>query len=303
MRRLVVIFALIALGASAPALADITLRYRVVTPQSAPPEARASAPTMTLDADDAGHARLEMSAPAGAAGPPGAPPAAAGDRTPSVALITREGVGYLALRGPQAGQELVARQDDALALITPLAAGMASGSAQTGVQEMMRQRVEILPVREETVAGLRGQVYTMVVISGETRGPPVEIVVSNDPRLAPAGRELVRLVDSLRPIVTAAMGGEPPVYGAIRTLLGHGTPLRIGDVLVLDSFDTNDVPDSRFALPGPVLTREQLGQIMGAMAGGAPPPPGAAGPPPQGAPPRLPPPPPPPPAGTPPPPQ
>ena len=138
----------------------------------------------------------------------------------------------------------------------------------------------------------------MVVISGETRSPPIEIVVSNDPRLAPAGRELVRLVDSLRPTLAAVMGGEPPVYGAIRTLLGHGTPLRIANVFVLDSFDTNDIPDSRFALPGPVLTREQLGQIMGGMMGGSRPP-GAGGPPP-GAPQA---PPPPPPAGTPPPPQ
>ena len=146
MRRLFAIFALIALGASAPALADITLRYRAVVPQAAPPEARANAPTLTVDADDAGQARIEMIAPAGAAGPPGSP-AAAGSRAPSVALITREGVGYLAARGPQPGQELVARQEDALALLTPLAAGMASGSAQSGVQEMMRQRVEVLPVR------------------------------------------------------------------------------------------------------------------------------------------------------------
>lgn len=293
MRRSFFIFALIALGAAAPALADITLRYRAVTPPTATPQMRASAPTMTVDADDAGQARVEMSAPAGAPGAPGAPGAAPGARAPSVALITREGVGYLALRGPQAGQELVARQEDALALLTPLATGMASGSARTGVQEMMRQRVEVVPVREEIVAGLRGQVYSVVVISGETRSPPIEIVVSSDPRLAPAGRELVRLVDSLRPTLVAVMGAEPPVYGAIRTLLGHGTPLRIANAFVLDSFSTDDIPDSRFALPGPVLTREQLGQIMGAMMGGRPP--GGEGPPPHGAPP------PPPPAGTPPP--
>ncbi|MEA3012017.1 MAG: hypothetical protein QOD42_562 [Sphingomonadales bacterium] len=293
MRRLFVIFALTILGASAPALADITLRYRAVVPQTAPAQVRESPPTMTVDADDAGQARIEMSAPPGAAGPPGAP---AGDRAPSIALITREGVGYFALRGPQAGQELVARQEDALALLAPLATGMASGSARTGVQEMMRQRVEVEPIREEVVAGLRGQVYRIVVITGETRSPAVEIVVSNDPRLAPAARELVRLVESLRGTLVAAMGGEPPVYGAVRTLLGHGIPLRIGAVFVLDSFSTADIPDSRFALPGPVLTREQLGQIMGAMMGGRPP--AGGSPPAQGAPP-----PPPPPSGTPPPPQ
>jgi hypothetical protein len=289
MRRLFVILALIALGASAPALADITLRYRAVVPQAATAPTGANAPIMTIDADEAGQARIEMSPPAGA---PGAPAAAAGGRAPSVALITREGVGYLALRGPQAGQELVARQEDALALLTPLATGMAGGSARTGVQEMMRQRVEVLPVREETVAGLRGQVYSLVVITGETRSPPIEIVVSNDPRLAPVGRELVRLVDSLRGTLVAVMGAEPPIYGAIRTLLGHGAPLRIANAFVLDSFSTDDIPDSRFALPGPVLTREQLGQIMSGMMGGRPP--GAEGPPAPGSPP-------PPPAATPPP--
>lgn len=284
MRRLFAVFALIALGAPAPALADITLRYRAAYLQDASPEAaRAGGPTMTIDADDAGHARIEMAAPPGAGGLPGG-------RAPSVALITREGVGYISSVGPQPGQELVARQEDALALITPLLTGMASGSAQSGVQEMMRQRVEVLPVREETVAGLRGQVYSLVVISGETRSPAIEIVVSSDPRLAPAGRELVRLIDSMRPTFVAVMGGEPPVYGAIRTVLGHGTPLRISRFFVLDSFDTNDIPDSRFALPGPVLTREQLGQMLGAIVGarrpgdaGAPPAPAPA--PPAGAPP------------------
>lgn len=292
MRCLFAVLALIALGAPAPALADITLRYRAVYLQDAPPEeARANGPSVTIEADDAGHARIEMIAPPSAAG--GLPV------TPGFALITREGVGYISSFSSPPGHELVARQEDALALLTPLAAGLASGSARSGVQEMMRQRVEVLPVREETVAGLRGQVYSVVVISGETRSPPIEIVVSNDPRLAPAGRELVRLVDSLRPTFTAVMGGEPPVYGAILTVLGHGTPLRIANAMVVDSFDTNDIPDSRFALPSPAVTREQLGQIMDRMMGGRPP--GAGGRPPPGAPPHAPPPPPP--AGTPPPPQ
>ena len=50
MRHLFAVFALIALGASAPALADITLRYRAVVPQTAPPEARANAPARGSDA-------------------------------------------------------------------------------------------------------------------------------------------------------------------------------------------------------------------------------------------------------------
>jgi hypothetical protein len=270
MRLWLAISALIGLGASVPAWADVTLRYKPVLPATASAQARANAPTMTLAADDAGQARIEMVAPANAPG------AAAGPRPPSVALITREGVGYFALNGPQAGQELVARQEDAFALIIPIASGLAGGSAREGVQEMMRQRVEIVPVGAESVAGVRGQLYRVVMVSGETRSPPIEIVLSNDPRLAPAGRELMRLTDSLRPLVVAVMGGEPQVYAALRSLLGQGTPLRITNAFVLDSFSTEDVPDSRFALPGPVMTRAQLGEMMGAMMGGRP---GAAGPP------------------------
>jgi hypothetical protein len=209
------------------------------------------------------------------AAPAGRPGAAAGDRAPSVALITREGVGCFALSGPTPGQEIVARQEDALALVAPIARGLAGGSGREGLQEMMRQRVEIVPVGAETVAGLRGNLYRIVMISGETRSPPLEIVLSSDPRLAPAGRELVRLVDSLRPTLVAVTGGEPQVYVAVRALLGLGTPLRIASQFALDSFSTGDVPDSRFALPGPALTREQLGQMLGAMMGARRP--GAAG--------------------------
>jgi hypothetical protein len=285
MRRLLVIFALIGLGAAAPARADVTLRYRAVTPQTSPPRASpAPSPTLTIAADDAGQALIEMAAPSNGSG------ASEGARPPSVTFITREGVGYLALGGPQAGQQLVARQDDAIALLTPVAAGLAGGSAREGVQEMMRQRVEMVAAGTETVAGVPGQLYRIVMISGETRSPPIEIVVSADPRLAPAGRELLRFTQAFRPFVVAVTGGEPQLYAAVLTMLGHGTPLRIANVFVLDSFSTGDVPDSRFALPGPVMTREQLGQMMGAMMGARSP--GGEGPPvpspPAGAPPPTP---------------
>jgi hypothetical protein len=118
---------------------------------------------------------------------------------------------------------------------------------------------------------VRGDLYRVVIVSGETRSPPVEIVLSGDARLAPAGRELVRLLDSLRPTLIAVMGGEPPPFASIRTLLGRGTPLRIGNQIVLDSFSNENVADGRFDLPGPVMTREQLGQMMAMMMPARPP--------------------------------
>jgi hypothetical protein len=261
MRKLLAIFAMIGLGAAAPATADVTVRYRAVVPPTAPAQARENPPGLTITTGDDGQGRIEMLAPGG---PPGAP----GARPPSAALITRAGVTYIALNGPQPGQQIVARLEDALALLTPMASGLAAGSAAGGVQEMMAQRAEIVAGGAETVAGVRGNLHRLVLVNGETRSPPVEIVLSSDARLAPAGRELVRLLDSLRPAVVAVMGGEPPPFASMRALLATGTPLRIGNQLVLDSFSTEDVPDSRFDLPGSVMTREQLQQIMAMMMGG-----------------------------------
>jgi hypothetical protein len=63
------------------------------------------------------------------------------------------------------------------------------------------------------------------------------------------------------------LGGEPQAYMALRGLAGLGTPLRIGNQLRVDMVSTDDVPDRQFALPGPVMSREQLQQMMGMMMG------------------------------------
>ena len=196
---------------------------------------------------------------------PGAP--AAGARQPAVAFITREGVTYIAASGPQPGMQIVTRMDDALALASQFARPLLQGSARDGLQQVMRQRVEITPVGPEAVAGVQGNLYRVVVVTGETRTPPVEIVVATDPRLAPVGQAFSGLFESMRPTLVTLMGGEPQVYMAVRGLAGLGAPLRIGNQIRVDSVSTDDVPDSRFALPGPVMTREQLQAMMGMMMG------------------------------------
>ena len=258
MRRSLLLAALAGTFLATPALADITVRYRAVLPEGAGAEARANPPSMTVAADGAGQARLEVMAP-------GAP--AAGARQPGVALITREGATYIAASGPQPGMQIVTRMDDALALVSQFAQPLLQGSARDGVQQVMRQRVEITPVGPEVVSGVQGNLYRVVVVTGEARTPPVEIVVATDPRFAPVGQEFARLFDSMRPTVTALLGGEPQIYMALRGLSGLGAPLRIGDHMRLDSVSMADVPDSQFALPGPVLNREQLQQMVGMMMG------------------------------------
>ena len=276
MRLTLLVAALAGSLLASPALADVTVRYRAVLPEGAPANVRQAPPTLTIAADGTGRARWEMAAP-------GTP--AEGSRQPSIALITREGVGYFAMNGPQPGMQIVGRIDDAFAVGAQLAAPVLNGPARAIVRQVMGQRVEITPVGPETVSGIPGNLYRVVVVIGETRTPPVEVVVATDPRLAPIGREFARMVDSVRPTIVSVAGGEPQVYLAIKGLAGLGAPLRIGSEVRIDSVSVEDVPDSQFALPGPVMSREQLQamaiMMMGMMgqAGGMHPP-GAPGAPP-----------------------
>ena len=258
MRRPLLLAALAAATLATPALADVTVRYRASVPAGAPAAAQANPPGLTISADDAGQARWEMAAP-------GAP--AAGARQPSVALIAREGVTYFALSGPQAGMQIVGRVDDAFAIGLQFAAPILQGPARATVAQVMGQRVEIIPVGPETVSGIQGNLYRIILVNGETRSPPMEVVVATDPRLAPIGREMVRVVESLRPTLVAVAGTEPQLYAALRGMMGLGAPLRIGTEMRIDSVSTDDVPDSQFALPGPVMSREQLQMMMGSMMG------------------------------------
>lgn len=260
MRRPLLLAAIAGSLLATPALADVTVRYRAVLPDNVPANLRENPPTMTISADGAGQARTEMAAP-GTPGGGGAAP-------PGVALITREGVGYAVLNAPGGGMQMIARVDDVLAVASQFAGPLLRGSSmQRDVQQVMQQRVEIHPVGPEVVNGVQGNLYRIVMVSGETRSAPVEIVVATDPRLAPVGQEFARLAESLRPTIVSLLGSEPQVYMAVRGLMGLGAPLRIGNEMRIDSVSTDDVPDSRFALPGPVMSREQLQQMAVMMTG------------------------------------
>lgn len=260
MRRPLLVAAVVGTLLATPALADVTVRYKAMLPDGAPENVRQTPPTLTVSADGAGQARMEMAAPGA--------PAGAGAAPPSVALITRDGVGYTALNAPGGGMQIVARMDDVLALVGQFAGPLIrGGSLQDGARMAMQQRVEIHPVGPETVNGVQGNLYRVVLVTGETRSPPFEIVVATDPRLVPIGREFARLAESVRPTVVSLLGGEPQAYAAFRGLMGLGAPLRIGNEVRIDTVSTDDVPDSRFALPGPVMSRGQLEQMAGMMMG------------------------------------
>lgn len=198
----------------------------------------AQGPGIVIWADDRGRVRAAIAAGHG-----------------GMRFQTRGTVGYV-LDLDERGS--VGRQEDLLAL---LAASRHGPINRPMIERLARQRAEIVRAGTETIAGVTGDVYRLVLIEGETRAPPVEIVISAAPRLAPVGRELLRFYDSLRAPIVAVAGSAPQPYVAVRELMARGTPLRFGGMR-LRSIEDRELTDELTALSGPVLSREAFAAIL-----------------------------------------
>jgi hypothetical protein len=175
-----------------------------------------------------------------------------------IRFLTRDNVGYFIELD---AQDNAGRQEDMLAL---LAASRHGPINRPMIERLARQRAEIVRAGTETIAGVTGDVYRLVLIEGETRAPPVEIVISAAPRLAPVGRELLRFYDSLRAPIVAVAGSAPQPYVAVRELMARGTPLRFGGMR-LKSIESRQLTEDMVALSGPIMSREAFTALL--MAG------------------------------------
>lgn len=223
------------LGPAPAANPDITVRYEGVV-AGEPGARRANLPILGVSADAAGHARVVIGAGHG-----------------GMEMLTRDNVGYVFIL--YGSEEIVGRQEDMLALMT---VGRQGAENREKIALLAGQRLEIVPGGTERIAGFEGRIYRLNLVEGARRSPPLELVISTDPRLAPVGRELLRFVDSLRAPIVAVAGSEPQPYAAARALFALGTPLRIGRDFQMVSVDRRDLPDRIYDLPGPVLGREQF---------------------------------------------
>jgi hypothetical protein len=168
-------------------------------------------------------------------------------------FMTRDNVGYVVV----GGDDRVGLQVDMFSVLATR--GSAGRENRAMLERLARQQLAVEPGGTERVAGVEGRLYRLT-LTGAGQPPHVfEMVISTDPRLAPAGREILRFYDQLRAPVAAVTGGTPPQpYLAMRDLLALGTPLRVGAHYRLHEITTRDVSASFFALPGPLLSRQQL---------------------------------------------
>ncbi|HYJ52708.1 MAG TPA: hypothetical protein VEW04_06015 [Allosphingosinicella sp.] len=254
MRFLLPMGAALAFLAAAPAQADTTARYGGAGNQ---------APTVSIAVDEAGQVHVE-------GGQPNQP-------DQRMVLITRGGVGYFS--GQDVQGSFVARQDDMLAVVNDAIRRAMPVAVREALAHVAQARFEIVEGGIETVAGRRGRVYTLRAIvppapvpasahggdgteNPDAPPPPFEMVISDDPELAPVGRELARLFASGGPLIEAVLGAVPEAVTQMQSLLARGTPIRIGDQFHLSSVSAAPIPDRVFALPATPLTRAQLAERM-----------------------------------------
>lgn len=113
------------------------------------------------------------------------------------------------------------------------------------------QTLEIIPAAGETIEGVAGQGFDLVLVEGRRRGPGLRVVISADPRLAATGREILRVYDEMRGPLLAIAGREPQPYVAFRTLLARGVPIRIGGFR-LEGIERGEIHADRLTFPTPL---------------------------------------------------
>ena len=216
------IAALVAFCLAAPAYADVTIRY-----------VQAGGQSLIIEADEQGRIRAE-----GPAGP---------------LLIIRDGTTYV--MPPVEGERMVVRLEDYVAIVAgPLrerTAGLINPSSHT--QFVLRER------GSETVGRWQGTLYSIEPVGPHEAHENVELVVSSDPALAPVGRAAEPVFAVIVSMFNLVAGEDPPEFiRHYRSVREGRTLLRNGDVYRLESVSTGAVPTSRFDLPRPVLSRDQL---------------------------------------------
>lgn len=245
MRIPLLLGAIAACFAAAPAAADVTARYA---------SSFGRGPAMTIQVNDRGDSRIST-----------------GNQ---MAVVTIGGESYL-LEADLSGIYAV-RVEDAMAAMREMFSAM-SGEAGFPTPPPPSPDEALEPVEQgrETVAGRVGTVWSLRP-HGATAAPGpngFDFVISSDPDLAPVGRAFARqyggMSEGMAAMLGPGRGGPGSLFAASRAILERGTMIRMGRMFRLDAVETGPVPASAFALPAAPLTRAQYAERKG---WGAPPP-------------------------------
>jgi hypothetical protein len=219
--RLLLLFAV-----AAPARADVTLHYA--------PDGPGSTNRLVVEADDHGNARVEANS--------------------SLFLLIRDGETYVVRDTPNGAA--VARLSDVLAI---LAESRAQRGGMAGFRAT-REHFTITPHGTERVGEWNGMRYDLEAVPRAAAHSARALVVSSDPALARLAPVMEQVLAVQQQLFQAALGMDPDPAGdrQMHELLGRGLLLRSSDFVRLESMTTRPLSPDRLALPGPVLSRDQV---------------------------------------------
>jgi len=110
-----------------------------------------------------------------------------------------------------------------------------------------------------TVAGITGDVYAITGLDSEKPAEVTEMVITTDPRIAPAGRALGGFTDAMM-VMMAPLIGEMAASEIAQNheLMALGTPLDTKEGLHLKAFSEAAIDPARLILPAKPQTVDQI---------------------------------------------
>jgi hypothetical protein len=120
-------------------------------------------------------------------------------------------------------------------------------------------RLKMVKKGTRTVAGITGDVYAVTGLDSEKPADVSEMVITRDPRVAPAGRALAGFNDAMM-VMMSPLIGEMAASEVAQNheLAALGTPLDTRNGLHLTAFSEASVDPGRLVLPAKPQTVDQI---------------------------------------------
>jgi hypothetical protein len=163
---------------------------------------------------------------------------------------------YLVAR--EGGQWKVARVADQAAafdkVLPPIFRTLFSAAGKGGPSKL-----KMVKNGAKAVAGITGDVYAVTGLDSEKPAEVTEMVITNDPKLAPAGRALGGFIDAMMVMMVPLIGEmAASEIAQNHELMALGTPLDTKNGLHLKAFAEATVDPARLTLPAKPQTVEQI---------------------------------------------
>jgi hypothetical protein len=163
------------------------------------------------------------------------------------------------LIGPKDGKVQVARVADMAAAFDKVMPPIFKDLFGPAGDKMKFAPLKAVKTGTKTVAGIKGDIWSVKGMNDEKPDEPTQIVVSNDPRLAPIGRALCAFFDTAMIMMRPFLGNaSAEMVKQNRQLFALGTPIESAERFTLIKLETADSVKDRFTLPAKPATIDEI---------------------------------------------